>query len=128
MAKIFRFINKNPMITIHHDHLPHSANHGLTLHSKEFRSGHYIFSVRDGFIRNIITEWSQSVGFPKYGCVIFDPIYEKYIHVTAREMYLARSGYRNYPKLSGTVVDYDADVPFIKYWIVGKIILKSIFK
>lgn len=124
MAKIFRKISEARLLNIHFGSLHNWSDRKLKLHSKLFRGGHYIYSVRDTENRYIYSEFSTAPNvYPLLGTVIIDSYRGKILRITRDQMVkaaLSKSG--NYPTL-GKSVSFNTDSKVSLVWSVFKLLI-----
>ena len=121
MAKVFRKISEARLINFHFGSLHNWSERKLKLHSKLFRVGHYIYSVRDTENRYIYSEFSTAPNvYPLLGTVIVDTYRGKILRITRDQMIkaaLGKSG--SYPTL-GKSVSFNTDSKVSLVWNVFK--------
>lgn len=125
MAKIFRKISGARLLNIHFGSLHNWSDRKLKLHSKLFRVGHYIYSVRDTENRYIYSEFSTAPNvYPMLGTVIIDTYRGKILRIKRNQMVkaaLGKSG--SYPTLD-KAVSYNSMSKLSMVWNVIKLLVK----
>lgn len=125
MAKIFRKISEARLLNIHFGSLHNWSDRELKLHSKLFRVGHNIYSVRDTENRYIYTEFSTTPSnYPWFGTIIIDKYRGKMLRVTRDQMVKAAHGKSgSYPTL-GKAVTFNSESKLSMVWNVIKLLVK----
>lgn len=125
MAKIFRKISEARLLNVHFGSLHNWSDRKLKLHSKLFRVGHYIYSVRDTENRYIYSEFSTAPNvYPMLGTIIIDTYRGKILRIKRNQMVkaaLGKSG--SYPTLD-KAVSYNSMSKLSLVWNVIKLLVK----
>ena len=125
MAKICRKITEARLHNVHFGSLHNWSDRKLKLHSKLFRVGHYIYSVRDTENRYIYSEFSTAPNvYPLLGTIIIDTYRGKILRIKRNQMVkaaLGKSG--SYPTLD-KAVSYNSMSKLSMVWNVIKLLVK----
>ncbi|QHJ80116.1 MAG: hypothetical protein [Caudoviricetes sp.] len=125
MAKIFRSISEARLVNFHFGSLANWTDRKLKLHAKLFRTGHYIYSIRDDSDRYIYTEFSVKPNhYPALGTIVIDKYRGKVVRINRNTMVkaaLGKSG--SYPSVDKSV-SYNTDSKLSLVWNVIKLLVK----